>query len=351
MVLSDVSLSQKNLEELSSRVEISSADDLLSRASSIIEAGTPDTTKRAYRSDLAYWMHWARESLGMQEFRLPLAPEHVVRFIVDHVEGPPAHVDEALIALGVKAQTGPHKMTTITRRVATLSFAHRVRNLENPCRHPSVTVLMSKARRAAVRQGARPRQKAAAMRSVLEAMLATCERGNLIDIRDRALLLFAWASGGRRRSEVASATMEDLTSSGSNFIFHLRISKTDQDGEGRNLPVKGKAAEALRVWIAASGVKSGAIFRGVSRHGAVADHGIDDRTVARVIQKRAKMAGLDPDQYGGHSIRSGFVTEGGLRGRSLFEVMELTGHKSVRIAMGYYRSGSVLSNPAADMIE
>ena len=40
-------------------------------------------------------------------------------------------------------------------------------------------------------------------------MLATCTDG-LIGVRDRALLLFAFASGGRRRSEVASAVMENL---------------------------------------------------------------------------------------------------------------------------------------------
>ena len=40
-------------------------------------------------------------------------------------------------------------------------------------------------------------------------MLAACTDG-LIGVRDRALLLFAFASGGRRRSEVASAVMENL---------------------------------------------------------------------------------------------------------------------------------------------
>jgi len=35
-------------------------------------------------------------------------------------------------------------------------------------------------------------------------------RACLIGVRDKALLLFAWASGGRRRSKVTSAVVEQL---------------------------------------------------------------------------------------------------------------------------------------------
>jgi len=35
-------------------------------------------------------------------------------------------------------------------------------------------------------------------------MIATCD-DSLQGIRDKAILLFGWSSGGRRRSEVASA--------------------------------------------------------------------------------------------------------------------------------------------------
>ena len=45
--------------------------------------------------------------------------------------------------------------------------------------------------------------------SPLEQLLATC-KGDLRGVRDRAILTFAWASGGRRRSEVANARMEHL---------------------------------------------------------------------------------------------------------------------------------------------
>jgi hypothetical protein len=47
-------------------------------------------------------------------------------------------------------------------------------------------------------------------RDVFETLLATCSSGRLTDMRDAALLLVAFASDGRRRSEVASLRVEQL---------------------------------------------------------------------------------------------------------------------------------------------
>ena len=41
-------------------------------------------------------------------------------------------------------------------------------------------------------------------RDVLDRLLATCSGSKAIDLRDRAILLVAFAAGGRRRSEVAA---------------------------------------------------------------------------------------------------------------------------------------------------
>ena len=45
---------------------------------------------------------------------------------------------------------------------------------------------------------------------VLEKLLHTCVLERFVDVRDRALLLVAFASGGRRRSEVARLRVEQL---------------------------------------------------------------------------------------------------------------------------------------------
>ncbi len=63
--------------------------------------------------------------------------------------------------------------------------------------------MLSRAARVAVKRGERPRKNTAITLTELEAMLATCD-DSLEGIRDRALLCPGFASGGRRRSEIAA---------------------------------------------------------------------------------------------------------------------------------------------------
>ena len=55
--------------------------------------------------------------------------------------------------------------------------------------------------------------------------------------------------------------------------------------------------------------------------------------------------------FGGHSLRSGFITEGGRQGVALPALMALTEHRSVAQASGYFQAGSAPNNPAARSLE
>ncbi len=192
-------------------------------------------------------------------------------------------------------------------------------------------------------------KKKAATRDVLDVLLETCDE-SVIGIRDQALLLFAFSSGGRRRSEVALARVEDLTSSADGFVYRLPYNKTDQEGEGASFPVLGRAAIALRKWLQKARIKEGPIFRGVSRHGRILAP-VSDRLIARVVQKRASLTGLDPREFAGHSLWSGFMTEGGRQGHGLGDLMALSGHRSTRVALGYHQAGAAANNPAARLAD
>ncbi|MBB3274281.1 integrase [Pseudoxanthomonas sp. OG2] len=86
--------------------------------------------------------------------------------------------------------------------------------------------MLSRVARAAVKRGERPRKKTAITLAELEAMLATCD-DSLEGLRDRALLSFGFASGERRRSEIAAADLRDLRRIGpQGFIYRLEYSKT-----------------------------------------------------------------------------------------------------------------------------
>jgi len=207
-------------------------------AEEILIAGQAENTLRAYRSAMRYWCAWAQARYG-KPLALPVPVPVVVQFIVDHAarvkDGNvvcelPAEIDRQLVDAGFKGALGPLKMATVTHRLYVLSKLHQLKRAANPCEDAQVRHLISRAKRAASKRGEAPTKKTAATREPLEAMLATCD-DSLEGVRDRALLLFAWASGGRRRSEVSAATMEQLIKvDEQTYLLRLHRSKTNQSG-------------------------------------------------------------------------------------------------------------------------
>lgn len=267
-------------------------------------------------------------------------------------ELPPA-IDRFLVDEGYKGKLGAFALNTLVHRVAVISKAHQRSDLDNPCNHPGVRELLRNVRRSYAARGVMPTQQSALTKEPLELVLATCDdspRGK----RDRALLLFAWSSGGRRRSEVVDATLENLRDHGARgFVYVLGRSKSNQEGkqdDSVNKPVVGRAAEALRNWLAIGGITEGPIFRRVLKGGKVTGEPLDAESVRKMVQKRCLQAGLS-GKFSAHSLRSGFVTEAGRRQVSTAEAMKMTGHKNVETFMGYYRAGDVLESQAGRMMD
>lgn len=325
----------------------------------LAEAAAANTT-RSYAAALRYWAGWHQARFGV-ELTLPVSEAVVIQFLVDHIqrknkvglisELPPA-IDQVLVTAGLKAKLGPLKLSTVTQRVAVLSTAHKLKRLANPCEFASVRMLLSRARRAAVKRGERPTKKTAITRPELEAMLETCN-DSLEGLRDRALLCFGFASGGRRRSEIAAADLRDLRKTGDeSYIYRLEYSKTQQAGvtvdSTPDKPILGISARALSAWLETSGIREGAMFRRIwkDRVGPALLPG----SVATIVKRRAAMAGLKGD-FGAHSLRSGFVTEAGKQGIPLPAVMAMTEHRSVASVIGYFQSGAAEDNPAARLLK
>jgi integrase len=209
----------------------------------LYQAGESANTARSYAGALRYWAAWFRLRYRA-DLPLPVPVPVVLQFVVDHVERvegnarmhdlPPA-IDVALVEAGFKDHLGPPKLATVTHRLSVLSKAHTLKGEPNPVRATEVQELMRRVRRAHAQRGDLPRPKQALTKDPFEAMLATCTDG-LVGLRDRALLLFAWASGGRRRSEVTSAMIEQLVAVDANtYLYRLTHSKTDQTGAGSHI--------------------------------------------------------------------------------------------------------------------
>ncbi|CAB3627394.1 tyrosine-type recombinase/integrase [Achromobacter pestifer] len=328
-------------------------------ARSLMREGSSANTAASYRAAIRYWTAWFELRYG-QPFTLPLPEAAVIQFVVDHAQRSTDHglkwelplaLDQELVRLKAKGRLGAPSLNTLLQRLSVLSKAHELLGHPNPCHAAAVRELLAKTRRAYARRGMAPAKKEALTREPLEALLATCD-DTLRGMRDRALLLFAWASGGRRRSEVVRATVENTVRTPEGFLYTLAHSKTNQAGTQRaddQKPIIGSAALALDAWLAASGIRQGQIFRRV-RRGDVIGEPLAAAAVRDIVLERCKLAGLE-GEFSAHSLRSGFVTEAGRRNVPLGDTMAMTGHASVATVMGYFRAGAAARSPAARLLD
>jgi integrase len=129
----------------------------------------------------------------------------------------------------------------------------------------------------------------------------------------------------------------------------IRHSKTDQEGAGQTIAIPfGKIAcpiAALKEWITAAGIGSGALFRSVKRHGKVGER-LTDQSVSDIVKEHAGRMRLDPKQFAGHSLRAGFLTSAASRGASIFKMMDVSRHRSVDTLRGYVRDAELFKDHA-----
>ncbi|AIC29509.1 integrase family protein (plasmid) [Rhizobium etli bv. mimosae str. IE4771] len=335
----------------------------------LVNEGMGANTLRALTSDLAYLEAWA---LAATENPLPWpAPEALLlKFVAHHLwdparrendpeHGMPANVDQALRDGGFLRSTGPHAPDTVRRRLANWSTLTKWRGLDGAFASPA----LRSALRLAVRAVPRPRRRKSAKAvtcDVLAKLLATCGEHSLRDLRDRAILMVAFASGGRRRSEVAGLRMEQLTveppvagEDGSplpSLSIHLGRTKNSGAGQDEVVYLTGRPVDALNAWLAAAKIGGGSVFRAIDRWGHVSRRALDPKAVNDIVKQRAAIAGLDPADYSAHGLRSGFLTEAAIRNISLLEAMDQSRHRSVQQAGSYYNHATRRSGLATRLL-
>jgi integrase len=330
-------------------------------AHELMAEGESNNTRASYKAAMRYWAAWFGARYGKQ-LELPVPAPVVVEFITDHaqrtikkklVHNLPPDIDQALVETGFKAKLGAPALNTLIHRVSVLSMAHQLANQPNPCTDAKVKALLGKTRKAYAKRNALPHKQRALTHEPLQTVLDTCD-DSLKGKRDRALLQFAWSSGGRRRSEVSEAVFENLRRSDEGgFLYTLGNSKTNHNGKVRpedEKPLAGSAAVAMEAWLEASGIKSGPLFRRIDKVGRLGQDALSGTAIRDIVRARCALAGVGTD-FSAHSLRSGFVTEAGRLNMPLHETMAMTGHRSAESVAGYFRAGAAQTSPLARMME
>ncbi|MBX4987997.1 site-specific integrase [Rhizobium lentis] len=335
----------------------------------LVNQGMGDNTLRALTSDLAYLEAWGLAATG-KSLPWPAPEALLLKFVAHHLwdpqrretdpdHGMPAVVDENLRSQGFLKSVGPHAPATVRRRLANWSTLTKWRGLDGAFASPALKSAIRLAVRAVPRMRGRKSAKAITG-DVLAKLLATCATESLRDLRDRAILMVAFASGGRRRSEIAGLRCEQLTveppierEDGAplpSLAIHLGRTKTTTGEQDDVVYLTGRPVEALNAWMTAAKIDSGSVFRAIGRWGTVSRRAIDPQSVNAVLKQRAAMAGLEPGEFSAHGLRSGYLTEAANRGIPLPEAMEQSRHRSVQQAAGYYNNVTRRSGRAARML-
>ena len=283
-----------------------------------IKDSKSENTKRAYRTDWEQFSEWCANH-GFSS--LPAEPTTVVLYLT--------HLASYL------------KVTTVVRKMACISEAHKLAGEHNPAHSQEVLALLKGIRRSP--EVNRKVEKKRALRLTDLKKVLPLLSNNSIGIRDRAILLIGF-TGAFRRSELADLELSDVTFTPSGLTIRIDHSKTDQEavgmvktiGQGHNpmtCPI-----QALREWIEVSGIESGKLFRSVTKGGKIGDR-ISGYAIAEIVKKVMGLTKINPDEYSGHSLRSGFITEAKEAGISNELIMKQTGHKTASMIAEYYQGG------------
>lgn len=349
-----------------------SADDA-ARVQESLDNSISDATKAAYASDWRAFTEWCRGS-GYQA--LPASAEVVIAYLTG-------------MAAAIRPN-GKHAyaQSTIVRRAASINAQHVAAGMAPPGADGRVT----RALKAIKRERNTPQRRVAPLltndiKLLLESTQVRTWPEGVGAVRDAALLLAGFA-GAFRRSELSSLNVSDVVPDRDEGIYlHLRRSKTDQEGEGqvKGLPYGAHpltcAPCAVYRWLdllaAADGpdgrpglmsalrrvgkptahiCRSGEhqrqpeaespLFRSLAGGGVIKPGRMSGHAVNEVIKRRAAAAGLNPDLYGGHSLRAGFITQAYKGGADSRAIRRQTGHKGDAVLAIYDRENAPLEGNA-----
>ena len=252
--------------------------------------------------------------------------------------------------------TKDSKMSTLKRRLVSIGVIHKLKGHYLDTKHPSIieNIMGIKRRKGSFQKGKKP-----LLINDLKILINAIDKNyneEIMRVRDRSIILIGF-SGGFRRNEIVSLDYEDLDFVSEGLKINLKRSKTDQIGEGsvKGLPYFDNSRYcpvlSVKKWIEISNIEKGPLFRRFSKGSKLTDNRLTDQTVALLIKKYLKLAGIESKNYSGHSLRSGFATSAAESGAEERSIMAMTGHKSTEMVRRYIKEANLFKNNALNKIK
>ena len=252
--------------------------------------------------------------------------------------------DPKIIALYLTHLSSFSKFSTLKRRLASIKVIHRLKGHYIDTKHPIIAEnLMGIKRKMGVKQTSKKPLLINNLKLIIK-VLDEKEKNEKKRIRNKSLILLGF-SGGFRRSELVNLDYDDLEFVDEGLKIFIKKSKTDQAGIGsvKAIPYFSNKEYCpvikIKDWIRYSNIAEGKIYN------------ISDKSVSLTIKKYASLAGLDPNLYGGHSLRSGFATSAAEAGAEERNIMAMTGHKTTQMVRRYIQEANLFKNNALNKIK
>ncbi|MDC0236074.1 tyrosine-type recombinase/integrase [Candidatus Pelagibacter sp.] len=248
------------------------------------------------------------------------------------------------------------KMSTLKRRLVSIGVIHKLKGHYLDTKHPAIIENIMGIKR---RKGTFQKAKKPILISNLKKIINVIDQQKKEEIkklRDRSIILIGF-SGGFRRNEIVSLDYDDLDFVPEGLKLSIRRSKTDQFGEGftKALPYFDSSqycpVVSLKKLLDLSKIRSGPVFRRFSKGSKLSQNRLTDQTVALLIKEYLNLAGIDSENFSGHSLRSGFATSAAESGVEERNIMAMTGHKSTEMVRRYIKEANLFKNNALNKIK
>ncbi|MDA7604940.1 tyrosine-type recombinase/integrase [Candidatus Pelagibacter sp.] len=248
------------------------------------------------------------------------------------------------------------KMSTLKRRLVSIGVIHKLKGHYLDTKHPAIIEnIMGIKRRKGTFQKAKKPILISSLKKIIN-VIDQQKKEEIKKLRDRSIILIGF-SGGFRRNEIVSLDYDDLDFVPEGLKLSIRRSKTDQFGEGftKALPYVDSSqycpVVSLKKLLDLSKIKSGPVFRRFSKGSKLSQNRLTDQTVALLIKEYLNLAGIDSENFSGHSLRSGFATSAAESGVEERNIMAMTGHKSTEMVRRYIKEANLFKNNALNKIK
>ena len=247
------------------------------------------------------------------------------------------------------------KISTLRRRLVSISMVHKLKGHYLDSKHPIIVENLMGIRRVkgSIQNGKKP-----LLINHLKLIINVIndQKNNEIKkFRDKSVILIGFG-GGFRRTELISINYEDLEFVPEGLKITIRKSKTDQFGEGmiKGLPYFANEEYCpvvnLKKWLEISKINSGPIFRRFSKGPFLTENRLTDQSVVLLIKKYLNLAGIENQNFAGHSLRSGFATVAAESGADERSIMAMTGHKTTQMVRRYIKEANIFKNNALNKV-